>query len=386
MTIERPDQDVPTHLEAINASGYGTGIPPTDSAFKDYGPASDTPTSTGYGTQAERDLAAGGAEIITEGQSLSPLQASLRRLGRDRRAMISLGVVLFVIVFSYLFPLAYTHYGPTIMGGLSGTTPLSPAQYHSYIYQDFAYASKSPSFADFWTHPLGTDSLGRDMLARLMAGVNTSIQVALAVEVFDISLGLTIGTLAGYFGGFIDYALARFTDVMFAFPGLLLIILAAASLAGPNGIATQKFGTIGRLLVVVVVLGLTIWPQMARFVRGQTLQLKEQQFIEASRTVGGNNRHIIIGHIVPNLFSIVITAATLNLVGTIGAEAVLSFLGLGVNPPGSSLGLMIAYGFPQITLYSYQTVFPSVLLILLVLCFAFFGDGVRDAFDPRTKD
>jgi oligopeptide transport system permease protein len=116
------------------------------------------------------------------------------------------------------------------------------------------------------------------------------------------------------------------------------------------------------------------------------LQIKEQQYIEASRTVGGSNRHLIISHVVPNLFSIVIAAATLNIVGTITAEAVISLLGLGVQPPGSSLGLMISEGIQTVTAYPFEALYPSLILILLVACFAFFGDGVRDAFDPRTKD
>ncbi len=160
----------------------------------------------------------------------------------------------------------------------------------------------------------------------MMAGVNISIQVALFVEVIDIFLGVTIGTLAGFFGGWADTGLARFTDIMFAFPGLLLVIMAAATL-GPT--ATKQFGLIGRLLVVAVMIGITIWPVMARFVRGQTLQIKEQQYMEAARTVGGTNRQLILRHIVPNLFSIVIAVATLNMVGAITTEAVISLLGLG---------------------------------------------------------
>jgi peptide/nickel transport system permease protein len=139
-------------------------------------------------------------------------------------------------------------------------------------------------------------------------------------------------------------------------------------------------------LIVALVLGVTIWPQMARFVRGQTLQIKGQQYIEAARTVGGTNRHLVLRHVVPNLISIVIAAATLNMVGTITGEAVVSLLGLGVQPPGSSLGLMISDGIQTVSTYPFEVLFPSLALILLVVCFAFFGDGVRDAFDPRTKD
>jgi peptide/nickel transport system permease protein len=380
MSIEQePDRQIPPHLEALATSGVP--FPAIEESTKDYGPLSDTPAASTEPTQSQLDLMAeqGSTERVTEGQSLSPVQASLRRLGRDKRAMVCFAVILFIVVFSYVFPYFYLHIGPIIQGGLSGTTPVGPEIYHQYTHQELLLLDSPPSAA----YPLGSDLIGRDILARMMAGVNISIQIALFVEVLDIFLGVTIGTLAGFFGGWVDTGLARFTDIMFAFPGLLLVIMAAATL-GPT--ATKQFGLIGRLLVVAVIIGITIWPVMARFVRGQALQIKEQQYMEAARTVGGTNRQLILRHIVPNLFSIVIAAATLNMVGTITAEAVISLLGLGVQPPGSSLGLMINDGLVNLSTYPSEVIFPSLVLVLLVVCFAFFGDGVRDAFDPRTKD
>ncbi|HLG76060.1 MAG TPA: ABC transporter permease, partial [Ktedonobacteraceae bacterium] len=147
---------------------------------------------------------------------------------------------------------------------------------------------------------------------------------------------------------------------------------------GPNGNA--------RLLLVGIVLGIVIWPFTARLVRGQTLQLKEQQFVEAARTSGTTNTRIILRHIVPNLLSIVVVTATLNLSNTIVGEAGISLLGLGVQPPGSSLGKMIADGAQNITSYPREVIIPCIVLTLIVLCFCFLGDGMRDAFDPRSKD
>jgi oligopeptide transport system permease protein len=381
MSIEEgSERGVPPHLESLGTTGAAP-YPPTDGALKDYGPLADTPEPSIEPTQSQLDLQAeqGSAERVTEGQSLSPMQASLRRLGRDRRAMVCIAIILFVIVFSYVFPFFYLHIGPIIQGGLSGSENVGPEVYHQFTHQELLLANNPPSAA----YPFGADQLGRDIFARIMAGINISIQVALLVEVIDITLGVTIGTLAGFYGRWVDTGLARFTDVMFAFPGLLLVIIAAATLGTQ---ATRQYGPVGRLVVVALVLGITIWPQMARFVRGQTLQIKEQQYIEAARTVGGTNRKLMLSHVVPNLFSIVIAAATLNIVGTITAEAVLSLLGLGVQPPGSSLGLMINDGINNLNTYPLQAIIPSLILVLLVVCFAFFGDGVRDAFDPRTKD
>jgi len=368
---------VPPHLESLGTSGVAP-FPPTDASLKDYGPLSDTPT------QRELDARASDVEVISEGQSLSPIQASLRRLGRDRRAMICLTLVILIVTLSYIFPYVYLHLGPPDeVSTQFGVATVGPEYYHNPIQQDYARKAGTPGSLPTLLHPMGADVLGRDVFARSMAGVNTSIQVALLVEVMDIGLGVLIGTLAGFFGGWVDTLLARFTDVMFAFPGLLLVIIAAATLGQT---ATDKLGAQGRLIIVALALGFTIWPQMARFVRGQTLQIKEQQYVEAARTVGGTNRQIVMRHIVPNLFSIVVTAASLNIVGTIIGEAVISLLGLGVQPPGSSLGLMISDGIADLNIAPTEVLFPVAVLTILVVCFSFLGDGIRDAFDPRTKD
>jgi oligopeptide transport system permease protein len=340
-------------------------------------PPSTAEIEAGMLTQSEMDLRAG--EKVTEGQSLSPIEASLRRLGRDRRAMVCLAIILIMVVASYVFPMVYLHLGPTVLGGITDTTPVPPELYHYMTHQELLNLDAPSSLV----HPLGTDQLGRDILARLMAGVNVSIQVALFVEIFDVVLGLLVGVLAGFYGGWIDTFLARFTDLMFAFPALLFAILAAATL-GPAFV--NALGPEGRLVLVSIALGITVWPQMARFVRGQTLQLKEQQFIEAARMSGSSNQRIMVQHIVPNLFSIVVAAATLDIVGTITAEATLSLLGLGVEPPGSSLGLMIFDGSGRLYINAWEVIWPTVTLALLVLALAFLGDGVNDAFNPRTKD
>ena len=371
-------------LESVDTVG---GVPPIPAdpanVVGTVGPAGETAATgvaaPGTPTQSQLDLQAQIGEEITEGQSLSPFQASMRRLGRDKRAMFCLALILVIIVGSYIGPFIYLHIGPTIHGGVTGTDLVTPDVYHIYTHQELLNVDAPPSAA----YPLGTDQLGRDILARLMAGVNVSIEVAFLVEVFDIGLGLLFGTLTGYFGGWVDAVLARFTDIMFAFPGLLFAILAAATL-GPA--FQDRFGLAGRLILVSLAIGAVVWPLMMRYVRGQTLQLKEQQFIEAARSVGSSNRRIIMQHIVPNLLSIVVVASTLNIVGTIIGEATISLLGLGVQPPGSSLGLMIFEASSRITVSAGEVLFPSIMLAVLVLGFSFLGDGIQSAFNPRTKD
>lgn len=312
-------------------------------------------------------------------RSVSPFQASLHAFMRDKRAVASLAIVILLILFGFLGPVIYSHIGGTLMAGLTGNTPTPPSVYHDPGHQELTLIDQGPN-GYYW---LGTDHLGRDVLARLMEGVTVSIAVGFMVVAFDIILGLIVGTFAGYFGGWIDTFLARFTDLMFAFPQLLFAILAAATL----GLAfTQALGYNGRLILVSLALGITVWPQMARYVRGQTLQIKEQQYIEASRMSGTTDRGIIMRHIVPNLFSIVLTAATLDIVGAIIGEATLSLLGLGVQAPGSSLGLMISEGADTLNYAPWETMFPTIVLAILVITFAFIGDGLGDAFNPRRKD
>jgi peptide/nickel transport system permease protein len=268
---------------------------------------------------------------------------------------------------------------------------LAPDQYRGPFYSDLDHQDETFSAL----HWLGTDSNGRDLLARIMESLLVSIGVALSVEIVNITLGVVVGVLAGYYGGIIDQLLARFTDLMFAFPSLLFAIL-LTGIFGEG--ADAVFGTIpiigqngnARLLLVSLALALTSWPLMARYVRGQTLQLKEQQFIEAAKMAGSTNVKTILRHIIPNLFSIVIIASTLNISNTIIGEASLSALGLGVHSPGSSLGVMISSEVGTLETGNFrliwQLLLPCLVLSIIVLAFSFIGDGVRDAFDPRTKD
>ncbi|MBX5456813.1 MAG: ABC transporter permease [Thermogemmatispora sp.] len=327
----------------------------------------------------------GEEELLQERRAPSPLRESLRRLRRDKRAMASLGLIIFFVLVAFFGPPIYQHIGGIYQSPQNGPVPASV--YHSYYHEELIRQDEGPS-AQYW---LGTDDLGRDILARLMQGMLVSIIVATLVEVVDIVLGLIVGVLAGYFGGWIDQLLARFTDLMFAFPGLLFAIMLTGIIGPGASDALAKLPIIGpngngRLLLVSLALAITVWPLMARYVRGQTLQLKEQQFIEAARTSGSSNLRIIFRHIIPNLMSIVVVASTLNISNTIIGEAGISLLGLGVQAPGSSLGLMISDATPYINTHPWEILVPTTVLALIVLAFSFLGDGLRDAFDPRSKD
>ncbi|GHO73427.1 peptide ABC transporter permease [Ktedonobacter sp. SOSP1-85] len=318
-------------------------------------------------------------------KSPTPFQDSMRRLRRDKRAMISLAFLIFFIILPIIGPVIYQHVGGTYNSTTYGN--ISPQQYHDPFHQELDRQDENPGPQ----YLLGTDSVGRDLFARLMAGMLISITVAVVVEIITVVLGLTVGILAGFYGGWIDQLLARFTDIMFAFPGLLFTILLAGIFGSSADATFSHIPLVGangnaRLVLVSMALALVGWPFMARQVRGLTLQLREQQFVEAARTMGTTDWNIIVRHIVPNLFSIVIVQVTLDLGSIIINEAGLSYLGLGVQPPGSSIGLMINDASNLVDTHPWEVLLPSIVLTIIVLSFSFLGDGLRDAFDPRSKD
>ena len=325
----------------------------------------------------------GPGEKKREQQSISPLRDSLLRLWHDWRAKACLFVLSFFVLLSLAGPPIYQHIGGPYRSNVDGGV-YGPAVYHNYSHEELDRLDELPS-AQYW---LGTDEIGRDILARLMQGMLISLILAIAVELVDIGLGLLIGMLAAYYGGWVDQFLARFTDLVFAFPTLLFLIM----LAGIFDLrADTLFGNLplvgvsgGRLMLIFVSLALFVWPYTARLVRGQALQLKEEQFIEAARTSGTSNWGIMLRHIAPNLMSIVIVSATLNMAGTIEAEAGISLLGIGIQDPGSSLGLMIASAAENIDLHPWEIMVPSVVLAIIILAFSFLGDALQDAFNPRN--
>ncbi len=351
------------------------------------------PESVGVKTSAENEnsispnASSGSSEKQAVG-SLSPFREALRRLRRDTRTMISLSILLFMVLLAIAGPPIYRHIGATYQADLGGS--VSPGAYHSYDHEELTQQDQGPSVR-YW---LGTDDLGRDMLARVMQGLLVSLIVAFLVELVDISIGLTVGILAGYYGGWLDTILARFIDLIFAFPGLLFAILLTAVFGGSVTDSFANWPLVGpflangnaTLVIVSLALALVSWPLMARYVRGQTLQLKQQQFIEAARTAGTSDIRIMWRHIVPNLFSFVLIASSLDIANTIIGEATLSLLGLGVRDPGSSLGLMIFEGLESLEIHPWNVLLPTIVLTIIVLAISFISDGLRDAFDPRAHD
>jgi peptide/nickel transport system permease protein len=304
-----------------------------------------------------------------------PLVAVKRRSGSGLFARLRRDPVAFASLIFILVAIVLAVVGPAIYMGLA---PPDLKIFRTYDYQDYAHINSWPSAV----HWLGADALGRDTLTRLLRGLRVSLAVAAFVQVINISLGATLGLLAGSLGGVIDFAVSRVADMLFAFPGLLLAILVSA-VFGPAAQAVA--GDVGRLLLVSGALALVSWPLMARYVRAQTLSIREREFVLAARGIGVSEGGIMWRHILPNITGLIITAATLDISSVVLNEAVLSLLGLGIQAPGSSLGIMISQAIPDLRLNPFQVFVPSATLTLLVLAFSFLGDGLRDALDPQSR-
>lgn len=221
-----------------------------------------------------------------------------------------------------------------------------------------------------WTHPFGLDELGRDVLARLLIGARISLLVGISVVSISSTVGIAVGAVAGYAGGWIDALIGRLMDVLLAFPGILLAIALVAVL-GPS------------LINVVIALVSIGWVSYARLVRGQVLKVRELEYVDAARAQGATVWRVLARHVVPAALSSVTVQATLGMAGAIIAEASLSFLGLGVQPPTPSWGTMLDAGRSHLFDAPHLTVFPGLAIAVLVLGFNFAGDALRDRFDPR---
>ncbi|HQN52151.1 MAG TPA: ABC transporter permease subunit [Phenylobacterium sp.] len=285
-------------------------------------------------------------EAAVRGRSL--WDDALRRLTRNRAAVAGM------VLLGLLFVLAAV--GPY----------LTPFRYDAV------------NKADVWAPPLtaghllGADALGRDLLARLLMGLRVSLAIGFVATSVSLLIGVAWGAVAGFVGGAVDEVMMRVVDVLYSLPFIFFVIL-----------LTVTFGS--NIFLIFVAIGAVEWLTMSRIVRGQTLTLKNKEFVEAARAAGLTQGAIIARHIVPNLLGPVVVYVTLTIPAVILAESFLSFLGLGVQPPMASLGTLIAGGAQDMELAWWLLVFPSVTMVVTLMCFNFIGDGLRDAIDPKDR-
>ena len=285
----------------------------------------------------------------------SPWLLAWQRLRRDKVAMISLVVIVLIILMAIFAPLATTITGHPVNEQYR-TTGLTADG-----------LPKGPT-SEFW---LGTDDLGRDILVRIAYGARISLLVGVVATALTVAIGVVVGLAAGFLGGVVDTILARLIDVVLSIP-FLLVAIALVSITGPS------------LGVTVLVIGFFSWASVGRIVRGQVLSLREREFVEAARSLGASDRRIMFVDILPNVLAQVIVYASLLIPVVIVVEATLSFLGLGLAPPTADWGGMISESQNYYTTAWWFVVFPGAALLVTTLAFNLFGDGVRDAFDPRS--
>jgi peptide/nickel transport system permease protein len=310
----------------------------------DHQPA-PVPTMTPVATGAEAPPT--GEALGLEEHGLSQRTLMWRRFRRHKLAMASL-IVLVLIGLA------------TILAGV-----LTP---YGYAEQHLDQILQGPSTK----HLLGTDQLGRDELTRLLYGGRISLMVGLGVAVVSGVIGTVVGAAAGFYGGRLDNAVMRVTDLFLSIPLLVILIIASRA-------------TGGKTRDIVLVLSLAIWMYMARIVRGLFLSLREKEFVEAARSIGASNRRIILRHLLPNAIGVIIVNLTLTVAIAILTESLLSFLGFGIQPPTPTWGNMLEDGRPQMTFAAWLVWFPGLAILLTVLCVNFLGDGLRDALDPTQR-
>jgi len=306
----------------------------------------------------------GSAELIA-GSSLG--RDAWRRLLKNRLAVFGMVVVITVTLASLA--------GPSVIERLTG-------QAYDVIPKDARMIKSFPPFRSpdggfSWSHPMGTDTVGRDILARVLSGGQISLMVALIATLVSLLIGVSYGATAGYLGGRIDDLMMRIVDVLYSLPYVIIVIVLLALLPAktPTGQLAQLF----------FALGAVSWLTMARIVRGQVMSLKNQEFILAARATGVSTPKIIFRHLVPNALGPVIVYATLTVPTVMLSEAFLSFLGLGVRPPRVSWGSLAAEGAQSLAIYPWQLIFPGLTMALMLFSLNFLGDGLRDALDPQMR-
>ena len=310
----------------------------------------------------------------------------VKRLLRNKVATVSLILIVLITLASIILPYVW----PYSYDKMLGVTPGRPADSSYNNLAPFTYGKtelkRMEAGEKIFPHIFGTDAHGRDYFIRVVYGTRISLAVGFFASIIVLLIGMVIGSIAGYCGGKVDLIIMRIVDIIYSLPDMLVIILLAVVLGrtlNVEGTVLEKIGS--NIISMFIVFGLLYWVSMARLIRGQILSLREQEYVLSAQATGAKGSWIIRKHLLPNCISVVIISTALQIPNAIFTESFLSFLGLGVNAPMPSLGSLASDALNGITSYTYRLVIPAVVICLIVLSLNLFGDGLRDAFDPKLN-
>ena len=311
-----------------------------------------------------------------------------KRLYKNKVAFVSLIVIILITLSSIFIPMFWPYSYDDQLGVRPGQAVdssynnLAPMEY-SKSEQERIDAGES-----VFPHLFGTDAAGRDYFIRIVYGTRISLAVGFFASIIVLVVGMTMGSIAGFAGGRVDMVIMRIVDIIYSLPDMLMVILLAAVMRETLGDALEgtvlaKIGS--NILSLFIIFALLYWCSMARLIRGQILSLREQEYVLAAEATGAGAKWIITKHLIPNCISVIIISTALQIPSAIFTESFLSFLGLGVNAPMPSLGSLASDALNGISTYSYRLVIPAIVISLIVLSLNLFGDGLRDAFDPKLN-
>ena len=311
-----------------------------------------------------------------------------KRLYKNKVAFVSMIVIILITVLSIVLPMVWPYSYAKQLGNSPGRpvdpsfNNLAPMEY-SLTEQEALEAGES-----VFPHIFGTDSAGRDYFIRVVYGTRISLAVGFFASIIVLVIGMTLGSIAGFAGGRVDMVIMRMVDIIYSLPDMLMVILLASVLRetiGPLLEGTVLASVGSNIIALFVIFALLYWCSMARLIRGQILSLREQEYVLAAEATGAGAGWIIRKHLIPNCISVIIISTALQIPSAIFTESFLSFLGLGVNAPMPSLGSLASEALSGVTSYAYRLAIPAIVISLIVLGLNLFGDGLRDAFDPKLN-